>query len=99
MTVTKVKQNIKTNKTRRLKKKKKKTWAHTYNTFLGWWWNDAAMERLLDRQLLIKTQEVTVTPSHREGFTPEHGQRGLKVEAQNMKNCILRNTTEDLDTY
>lgn len=77
MTVTKGKQ---TNKTRRLKKRKK-TRAPTYDAFLGWWWNDAAMERLLDRQLLKKTQEVTVTPPHREGFAPEHGQGGLKVEA------------------
>ncbi len=50
------------------------------------------MERLLDQQLLIKTQEVTVAPPHSEGFTPEHGQGRLKVEkgqtatmAQNFK--------------
>lgn len=55
-------------------------WAPTYNTFLRWWWNDAAQERLLDGQLLIETQKVTITPPRGEGFTPEHGQGRLEVD-------------------
>lgn len=62
--------------------KEKKAWAPTYDTFLGWWWNDATVERLFHRQLLIKTQKVTITPPHREDFTPEHGQRSLKAETE-----------------
>lgn len=63
-------------------KYKIKTWAPTYDAFLRRWWDDAALERLLDGQLLIKTQEVTITPPHSEGFTPEHGQGRLTVETR-----------------
>lgn len=60
----------------------------TDDTFLRWRWDDAAVERLLDRQLLVKTQEVTVAPPHREGFAPEHGQGALRAQTgtQDFKN-------------
>lgn len=64
--------------TDKYKEKGKK--APTYNTFLGWWWNDEALERLLDRQLLKQTQEVAVAPPHREGFALKHLQGRLKEE-------------------
>lgn len=59
--------------------RRREIWAPTHDTFLRWWWDDAAVEGLLDRQLLIKTQEVAETPPHGESFTPEHGQRRLVV--------------------
>lgn len=49
----------------------------TYDALLGWRRDDAALERLLGRQLLMETQEIAVTSADREGFTPEHGQGGL----------------------
>lgn len=67
-------------KAKPIEKERKKTWVPTYDTFLGWWWNDAAVERLLDRQLLIETQKITITPPHREDFTPEHCQGSLKED-------------------
>lgn len=49
----------------------------TYNAFLRWWRDNAALERLLDSELLMKTQEITVASPDSKGFTPEHGQGGL----------------------
>lgn len=70
--------------THRYERKAGKPWAPTYDTFLRWWWNDAALVRLLDGQLLVKTQEVTVTPPHSEGFTPEHGHGRLTVQTEKL---------------
>lgn len=61
-------------------KKKRKPWEPTDDTFLRWRWNDAALQWRLDWQLLMKAQEVTVTPPHGEGFTPEHGQGWLQAQ-------------------
>lgn len=50
----------------------------TNNAFLWRWWDDEALQWLLDRQLLKQTQEVAVAPPHREGLALKHGQRRLK---------------------
>ena len=83
---TKIDENVQKQKHR---KTTQKNWAPTYDTLLWWQRNNAAMERLLDRHLLIETEEVTETPPHREGLIPEHGQGGLEIEIQIDRFTIL----------
>lgn len=56
------------------REERKKLSLLTDNTFLRRWWNDEALQRLLDRQLLKQTQEVAVAPPHCEGLALKHGQ-------------------------
>lgn len=72
---------LKQNKTRmnlHIHLNKKNRSSLTYNTFLRRWWNNEALQRLLDRQLLKQTQEVAVAPPHREGLALKHGQGRLR---------------------